>query len=70
MKITYKVARFGNWEKSGSKPFNSLFSSTLHNTEQNTRWKNELKSSHDRGLILQTYEYDGDYNYIVYYFET
>jgi hypothetical protein len=52
MKVTYKVVRFGNWEKSGSKPFNSLFSSTLHNTEQNTRLKNELKCNHDGGLIL------------------
>ncbi len=34
MKVTYKVLRFGNWEKLGSKPFNSLLSSALHNTEQ------------------------------------
>jgi hypothetical protein len=52
MKVTYKVVRFGNWEKLGSKPFNSLFSSALHNTEQNTRWENEIKCNQDRGLIL------------------
>ncbi len=69
MKVTYKVVRFGNWEKSGSKPFNSLFSSTLHNTEQNTRWKNEIKCNQDRGLILYTCDDHREYNYIVYYFE-
>ncbi len=69
MKVTYKMVRFGNWEKSGSKPFNSLQSSTLHNTEQNTRWKNEVKCNQDRGLILYTCDDDREYNYIVYYFE-
>ncbi len=52
IKVTYKVVRFGDCEKSGSKPFNSLFSSTLHNTEKHTRWKNELKCNHDQRLIL------------------
>jgi len=33
MKVTYKVMRFGIFEKSGSKPFSSLLSSALHITE-------------------------------------
>jgi hypothetical protein len=33
MKATYKVTRFGSFEKSGSKPFSSLLSSALHITE-------------------------------------
>jgi hypothetical protein len=52
IKVTYKVVKFEDCEKSGSKPFNSLFSSTLHNTEKHTRWKNELKCNHGQWLIL------------------
>ncbi len=33
MKVTYKVTRFGIFEKSGSKPFSSLLPSALHITE-------------------------------------
>jgi hypothetical protein len=33
MKVTYKVMRFGIFEKSGSKPFSLLLSSALHITE-------------------------------------
>ncbi len=52
MNVTYKVLRFGNCKKSGIKPFNLLFSSTLHNIEKYTRWRNEPKYNHDQRLIL------------------
>ncbi len=52
IKVTYKVVRLGDCKKFGSKPFNSLFSNTLHNIEKHTRWKNELKCNHGQRLIL------------------
>ncbi len=38
MKVTYKVVRFGTFEKSGNDPCNSLLSSALHITKNHTKW--------------------------------
>jgi hypothetical protein len=38
MEVTYKVVRFGTFEKSGTGPCNSLLSSALHITKKQTKW--------------------------------
>jgi hypothetical protein len=47
MEVTYKVVRFGTFEKSGNDPCNSLLSSALHitkNTQSGILKKNVIVS--------------------------
>lgn len=66
MEVTYKVVRFGTFEKSGNDPCNSLLSSALHITKKHTKWNIKKKCNCEwRVQLYYTWACEDEHYYII-----